>query len=114
MKYFILPIVLLVSITLNGCSLFVGKGPQSAPNGNVYWADVKCYTYKYYMDRPDIDCYDYDGNYTGKRYPMTQQQLNLYYHNQQMAAQQQALYERSRPRTTNCFGTGYYATCSTY
>ena len=86
-------------LNLTGCSsdFWFGKptGYLYGSNGAVYYSDDtrKCAKYKINQDAT-VDCYTENYEYTGKLYPLSQQQIDV------MQAQQQQ-YQQQRAQSNN-------------
>lgn len=84
-----------ILLSLSGCST---AGPQFV-HGNYYWAgDSDCRSANQRTDT-SITCYNSDGEETGYRNAMTDQQLQMYRHNQQMSQQQSIANQKSYDRS---------------
>ena len=84
-----------ILLSLSGCSM---AGPQFL-RGNYYWTgDSDC---KLSRQRTDtsITCYNSDDKETGYRNAMTDQQLQMYRHNQQMSQRQSIANQESYDRS---------------
>ncbi len=76
------------ALSLVGCGIV--PGPQVLNNGKTYWIDDDCA-----LQRPSdgkvIKCYTEDGHYTGTREPMSREDMENYYQQQQLEMQQEEL-----------------------
>jgi len=96
--------VILLALGIAGCT-----AKPNFINGKYYMGgDSNCKRYKV-LSESRIMCLTSDGEETGYRDAMTDQQLQMYQHNQQMNSQQ------NKTTNTNCYRTyGGGMNCTTY
>ncbi len=104
-----------VAIACTGCA---SRPAPNFANGGYYMAgDDDCKLWRA-SDKGSINCYTKDDKFTGIRYPMTNQQLEMYRYNQQREAQAWAnlnqQIKNSQPVRTSCNTIGTYTNCSSY
>ena len=98
MKKIILSIIaVVITLSITGCG---GATPQ-AVNGKYYMmGDSNCKRYTV-MDSNRIMCYTSDSKKVGWRASMTDQEISMYQHNQQIAQQQSAQTQQSLNNLNN-------------
>jgi hypothetical protein len=100
-------IIVWLTIFLCGCA----SAMPNLVNGKYYMGgDSSCSRYRA-LSESRIMCIDKDGNETGYRDAMTDQQLQMYQHNQQME-QQRSLARKQRNKTTTCYTNYGITTCN--
>ncbi len=99
-------LVIILATLLAGCA---GSARPNFYRGHYYMSgDSNC---RYSSERTDtsINCFNSDKEPTGYRDAMTDQELQMYQHNQQMEQQQ------NKTTNTNCYRTyGGGMNCTTY
>ncbi|MDP3279483.1 MAG: hypothetical protein Q8M57_00245 [Nitrosomonas sp.] len=108
-------LVIILVTSLAGC---VSSAAPNFYNGRYYMAgDESCVQIRALSDTR-VMCADTNGKETGYREAMTDQQLQMYQHNQQMDAQALDNFtksmRRNRPKYTNCTTFSGGVDCTTY
>jgi hypothetical protein len=102
----------LVSFFLGGCA---GSAMPNFYNGYYYMAGGKGCSNWRSLSGNRMMCQDDERKDTWAISPMTDQQLQMYRHNQQMEQQQQQQQQRKKTTNTNCYRTyGGGMNCRTY
>lgn len=112
-----------LALSLTGC---VSMQPQpQLYNGKYYMAGdrdcVRARQTRSQFEDGEISCYNSSNQYTGTRYAMTSQDIQMWSAMKQVeAAQAQARAAQdlansaTRPRTTNCYRIGNSVQCNSY
>jgi hypothetical protein len=91
-----------ILLSLSGCST---GGPQFLRGNYYYTGDSNC-KYSRQLTNTSITCYNSDNEVTGYRNAMTDQQLQMYRHNQQMDQQRSIANQESYDRSIDSINKG--------
>ena len=90
---------------LCACSLFYKATPKLIQGSYYMMGDVNCRSYRFESSTSGVYCYNSDGEVTGYRSAMNNQQLQMYMYNQQM--------EQAKSSTT-CYKNAYSQSVTCY
>jgi hypothetical protein len=104
---------------LSGCAS--SPSPQLVNGAYFLAGDAECARYRQTHSQQEdgaISCYDSQGHFTGTRYAMTSQDMQLYLAQQESGwkafSDAMAQMNQNRPVYTNCYRFGNQVQCTSY